>query len=56
LERARNEAVVDVELLLELQLRVAALQVARPIAGDARAQDQILSARGRADRSLVACF
>jgi hypothetical protein len=47
---SRQEAVVDEGVFLDLQLRVAALEVAGAVAGDAVAQDQVLRARRRADR------
>ena len=46
----RQEAVVDEAILLDREPRVAALEVAGAIAGDAVAQGQVLGARRRADR------
>ena len=50
LDGARHEAVVDEEVLLDAELRVAAFEVAGTVVLDAMAQHQILSARRRADR------
>jgi len=47
---ARQEAVVDEAVFLDRQPCVAALQIARVIAGDAMAQDQVLRPRRSADR------
>ncbi len=47
---ARHEAVGVEEILLQPEPGEAPFQVARPIAGHAMAQDQILRARRRADR------
>jgi hypothetical protein len=47
---ARQEAVVDERVLVDPQARIAALEVADAVAGDAVAQDQVLGARRRADR------
>src|SRR5579862_788212 len=47
---AGYEAVVDEKILLDAELRVASLEVARAIADNAMAQCQILRASGRADR------
>ena len=48
--RARQEAVVDEEVLLHRQPRVAALQLAGTVVAHAVAQDQVLRARRRAQR------
>ncbi len=50
LQGAGQEAVVDEDVLLDVEPRVAALQVADAIALDAVAQDQVLRARRGADR------
>ena len=50
LERAGDEAIVDEEILLDAELRIAALEVARAVLPHAMAQHEVLSARGRADR------
>ena len=47
---ARQEAVVDEAVLLDREPRVAALEVAGAVAGDAMAQGQVLGPRRRADR------
>ena len=49
-QRARHEAVVDEEVLLDRQPRIAALEVARAVAGHAMAQRQVLRACRGADR------
>ena len=49
-QAARHEAVVDEAVLLDVQPRIAALEIARAIALDAMAQRQVLRARRRADR------
>jgi hypothetical protein len=48
--RARQEAVIDEEVLFQRQFRVAAFEVAGAITHDAVAQRQVLRTRGRADR------
>jgi hypothetical protein len=45
--RARQEAVVDEEVLLHRQPRIAALEIPRAVAGDAVPQSQVLRARWR---------
>ena len=50
LHGARHEAVVDEDVLLDVEGRVAALEIAGTIAADAGPERQILSARRRADR------
>jgi hypothetical protein len=47
---ARQEAVVDEAVLLDGQARVATLEVAGTVAGDAVTQRQVLGPRRRADR------
>ena len=46
---ARHEAVVDEEVLLDRQLRIAALEVTGTVVDDAMAQRQVLRACRRAD-------
>src|SRR5713226_1812398 len=46
----RHEAVVDEEILLDAELRVAAFEVAGTVVLDAMAQGKVLGARGRANR------
>ena len=50
LYRVRHETVVDEEILLDAELRVTAFEVAGTVVLDSMAQNQILSAGGRADR------
>ncbi|SRR5260370_30228881 len=50
LQRPRQEAVVEKEVLLESQFHIASLEVASAVAPDAMPQRQVLSARRRADR------
>src|SRR5690606_8647139 len=50
LRGARQYAVVDEEVFLDSEARVARLQLARPVGVDAVAQRQVLRAGGRADR------
>ena len=47
---ARHEAVVDEEIFLDVELRVAAFEVAGTVVLDAMTQYQVLSARRRANR------
>ena len=49
LDRARQKAVIDEEVLFDLELRIAALQIAGAIAAHAVPQDQILSTSWRAN-------
>ena len=48
--RARHEAVVDEDVLLDAERGVAPLEIAGAVAVDAMAQRQVLRARRRADR------
>ena len=50
LQGARQEAVVDEEVLLDVERRVEAFEVARSVALDAVPQRQVLRARRSADR------
>ena len=50
MQLARDEAVVDEEVLFDAQLRVGAFEIAGPVVDDAMAQRQVLRARRRADR------
>jgi hypothetical protein len=50
LARARQEAVVDEEVLLDVELCVSAFEIARAVACDAMAERQVLGPRRRADR------
>src|SRR5579864_2757902 len=50
MNRARHEAVVDEEVFLDAEFRVAALEIAGAVILDAMAQNQILSAGRRANR------
>src|ERR1700675_715512 len=50
MQRARHKAVVDEEVLFQLELRVAALEVSRTIALHAMAQREVLCTGRRADR------
>jgi hypothetical protein len=48
--RARNEAVIDDEILLDIEHGIAPVEIARAIAGDAVAQHQVLRTCRRTDR------
>ena len=50
LDRPRQKAVIDEEVLFDLELRITALQIAGAIAAHAVPQDQILSTSWRANR------
>jgi hypothetical protein len=50
LRSARQKAIVDEEILLDAEPRVATLEVSGAIVPDPMAQDQILRARRGADR------
>jgi len=48
-QRARHEAVVDEEVLLDRQLRIATLEITGTVVDDAVAKNQVLRSRGGAD-------
>src|SRR6185295_4786000 len=50
LYRARDEAVVDEEVFLDIERGVSAFQIAGPVILDAMSERQVLRARRRADR------